>query len=109
MSNVGRKISQKKHDYDVFKQSIIEDRYGNESYGYTDEASFSIHVMFVPLSSEVDIAEYGERINEMMQCCLFSDEDIIEKDRIEVNGNLYNVKSIIPFPSYRKIVIERVK
>lgn len=63
-----------------------------------------------PISSEVEVAEYGERVNEMLQGCVFDDSiSLKEKDRVKVGDNMYNVESIKPYPSYRLVIIERVK
>ena len=65
--------------------------------------------MWSPISSEVEIAEYGERINEMMQACVFSDEELKEKDRVEINSKMYNIVAIKLYPSYRLVLAERVR
>lgn len=126
-------------DTPVYRYGIVTDRYGNETYAYSDVADFNISAMWTPITSQVEIAEYGERVNEMLQGCVFSDEEIAEKDRLLVNvgteyltdsegnvltsgsdemltyvngyinGILYTVVSIKKFPHFRTLLIERVR
>ena len=92
----------------IYPKTIASDRYGNEKYTYT-EASETIEILWSPLSSESDVAEYGSRVNEMLQGVFFDNAVAIsENDRVEVKGTLYLVKSIKPYPTYRLVVIERV-
>lgn len=93
----------------VVPYTIKSDRYDNEAYVYDDKNTFTISIMWLPVSSQVEIAEYGERVNEMLQGVLWSDDTIREKDRIIVNGIAYTVVSVKPFPSYRLLLIERVR
>lgn len=45
-----------------------------------------------------------------LQGCVFDDSiSLKEKDRVKVGDNMYNVESIKPYPSYRLVIIERVK
>ncbi|MDE5781488.1 MAG: hypothetical protein K2I03_08430 [Lachnospiraceae bacterium] len=108
MLGIKRKINRKKTVSNVYKKQINEDRYGNETYDYPKEPSFQIKVMWLPVSSEVAVAEYGERVNEMMQACLFDDSEIIENDRVLIKGSFYNIISIKQYPSYRLLLAERV-
>lgn len=86
------KVKDNRIDTPVFKYGIVSDRYGNESYSYSDKQDSLISVMWTPITSQVEMAEYGERVNEMLQGYLFSDEDIAEKDRVLID--LGNVKSV---------------
>lgn len=126
-------------DTPVYKYGVVSDRYGNETYAYSDVEDFNISVMWTPVTSQVEIAEYGERVNEMLQGCLFSDEDIEEKDRVTINvgtvfltdseGNVftdsfndvltltngyingitYTVVSVKKYPHFKTLLIERVR
>lgn len=104
-----RKITANIKETNVFSYGFKTDRYGNQEYSYPTEPSGSIDVMWSPISSEVEIAEYGERINEMMQACVFSDEELKEKDRVEINFKMYNIVAIKQYPSYRLVLAERVR
>lgn len=108
MSGIRRRIAQKKQDSRIYYSSIVEDQYGGEKYVYSPSDEV-VHVLWTPLSSEVEIAEYGERVNEMLQAVLYDNVTIKENDRVEVNGNMYNVVSLKPYPSYRLVIAERVK
>ncbi len=111
MSSIRRKIAQKRQNSSIYRSTVRQDRYGNESYGYETEPSGTLpDMLWSPISSEVEVAEYGERVNEMLQGCVFDDDIILkEKDRVKVGDNMYNVESIKPYPSYRLVLIERVK
>ena len=63
----------------VYPYEFKTDRYGNTEYNYPEESAYNLELIWLPISSQVEIAEYGERINEMMQACLFSDDEIKEK------------------------------
>lgn len=109
MSDIKKKIQNKKADYEVYPYNTEEDRYGNEHHVYGESASYSIHVLFTPISSEVEIAEYGERVNEMLQACLFDDDiSIRENDRVKIGKAFYKVVAVKPYPSYRLMQVERV-
>ena len=45
----------------------------------------------------------------MMQACVFSDEELKEKDRVEINSKMYNIVAIKLYPSYRLVLVERVR
>jgi hypothetical protein len=111
MSSIRRKIAQKRQDSGIYRSYVEEDEYGHESYGYeTDPSGILERILWSPISSEVEVAEYGERVNEMLQGCVFDDSiSLKEKDRVKVGDNMYNVESIKPYPSYRLVIIERVK
>lgn len=108
MLNIKKKINLKRTVTNVYEKQIKEDRYGKETYVYPKEPTFQIKVMWVPVSSEVAVAEYGERVNEMMQACLFDNSKIVENDRVMIKGSLYNIISIKSYPSYRLLLAERV-
>lgn len=111
MSSIRRKIAQKQQNSGIYRYSVQEGRYGNETYKYETEPSEILEgILWSPISSEVEVAEYGERVNEMLQGCVFDDNiSLKEKDRVKVGDNMYNVESIKPYPSYRLVIIERVK
>ena len=104
MSSIRRKIAQKRQNSGIYRYFVREGRYGNETSGILEG------ILWSPISSEVEVAEYGERVNEMLQGCVFDDSiSLKEKDRVKVGDNMYNVESIKPYPSYRLVIIERVK
>ena len=111
MSSIRRKIAQKRQNSGIYRSYVEVDEYGHESYGYEAAPSGIIEgILWSPISSEVEVAEYGERVNEMLQGCVFDDSiSLKEKDRVKVGDNMYNVESIKPYPSYRLVIIERVK
>ena len=92
-----------------YSYELVTDRYGNEKYSYTNVASKEINLMWLPISSQVDVEQYGERVNEMMQACLFTDDTVNENDRCEIDGIMYNIVSIKRFPNYRLLLAERVR
>lgn len=100
------KVKDNRVDTPVFKYGIDSDRYGNESYSYSEEVDFTIPVMWTPINSQVEIAEYGERVNEMLQGYLFSDEDIAEKDRVLIDLGI--VKSVYLTDSNNNILADSI-
>lgn len=103
------KVRENKVDTPVYRYGVVSDRYGNETYAYPTDADFEISLMWTPITSQVEIAEYGERINEMLQGYLFSDEDLSEKDRVLINDVIYNIVSIKKYPHFRILLVERVR
>lgn len=92
----------------IYPHTIVSDRYENDSYTYT-EPTETIELMWYPLSSESDVVEYGERINEMLQAVLCDKlVEIKEKDRVSIDEVFYTVKSIKKYPTYRLLTVERV-
>ncbi len=103
------KIERNRRITPFYSYGITTDRYGNETYSYTNVASYEINLMWLPISSEVDVEQYGTRVNEMLQACLFTDEPVKENDRVEIEGIMYNIVSIKPYPNYRLLIVERVR
>lgn len=103
------KIEQNREICTVYPYIIVSDRYGNESYTYDENKSFTINVMWLPITSQVEIAEYGERINEMLQAVIYTDETIKEQDRVSIGDTFYTIISIKKFPSHRLLLAERVR
>lgn len=104
-----RKVMENIKSTPVYPYEFKTDRYGNTEYNYPEESAYNLELIWLPISSQLEIAEYGERINEMMQACLFSDDEIKEKDRVSISGILYNIIAVKPYPSYRLLLAERVR
>ena len=98
-----------KKDYGVYCKVVSEDRYGNDEASFPDEPDFMINCMWQPVTSELEVAQYGERISEMLYSIVYSPEDITEGSRISINDNMYNILSCVPWFAYRKLVVERVR
>ena len=64
-----RKVMEKIKSTPVYPYEFKTDRYGNTEYNYPEESAYNLELIWLPISSQVEIAEYGERINEMMQAC----------------------------------------
>lgn len=103
------KIERNREICTIYPYGIVSDRYGNESYSYDENNTFTINVMWLPVTSQVEIAEYGERINEMLQAVLYTDETIKEQDRVLIGDTFYTLISIKKFPSHRLLLAERVR
>ena len=103
------KIEKNREICTIYPYGVVTDRYGNESYSYDDNNTFTINVMWLPIASQVEIAEYGERINEMLQAVLYTDETINEQDRVLISDTFYTIISIKKFPSHRLLIAERVR
>lgn len=103
------RFEDKKKDYGIYLKEVTEDRYGNDAESYPTEPNFTIHCMWQPISSELEITQYGERVNEMLCTFIYSSEVIPEKSRVLIDGIFYNIISCIPWLSYRKLLVERVR
>lgn len=67
-----------KQDYLLKKKRSTTGRYGNKSYEYVPVGT--IHVMWTPITDDASIAEYGEKVDTMLQA-VFYDEDFHTLDR----------------------------
>lgn len=53
--------------------------------------------------------ENGEVPNGILECCLRGDLEISAFDRLEIDGELWEVRSIQHWPSHRRLVLQRVR
>ena len=97
-----------KADYTVFSTVLETDQYANEHRVKSAEKS-TIHTMWHPLTSEVDIAEYGESISSMLYCILYNlhKNDIDYFDVITINGEDYEVVKIKQFNTHTRVDVQK--
>lgn len=57
----------------------------------------------------MSVEENGEVPNGILECCLRSDLEISAFDRLEIDGELWEVRSIQHWPSHRRLVLQRVR
>lgn len=61
------------------------------------------------VGAAVEVAENGEVPNGILECCLRSDLEISAFDRLEIDGELWEVRSIQHWPNHRRLVLQRVR
>lgn len=94
-----------KQDYQVFKQAAEEDKYGNEVNTYSP--SGTVHCMWTPITDEASIKIYGQDVQSMLQAILY-DGDISQFDQVEINGQRYEVVSVMTYQTHRVIKVKKV-
>lgn len=101
------KFSAYKDDYGVYGYTTTEDRYGGTVKTLSVTAKDTIHVMWNPVTDEAAIAEYGERVNRMLEAVLYEGE-VSELDVVKIGGVSYEVRSILPYNTHRLIRVEKI-
>lgn len=61
------------------------------------------------VGTAVKVADNGEVPNGILECCLRGDLEISTFDRLEIDGELWEVRSVQHWPSHRKLVLQRVR
>lgn len=61
------------------------------------------------VGTAVTVEDNGEVPNGILECCLRSDLEISPFDRLEIDGELWEVRSIQHWPSHRKLILQRVR
>lgn len=56
-----------------------------------------------------EVTENGEVPNGILECCLRGGLEIAPFDRLEVAGELWEVRSVQRWPSHRRLVLQRVR
>ena len=94
-----------KQDYEVLGTVTELDEYRNEQRVTVTKGT--IHVMWTPVRDEASIAEYGDRIHDMLQCVLY-EGDVELYDRITIRNDLYEVISIKPYQTHFVVQVRRL-
>ena len=98
-----------KADYNVYRKTTVTDRYGNVKESVVAGTPKStIHVMWHPVTDEASVAEYGERVQRMLEAVLYGDADISEFDIISIGSDNYEVRSVLHRNTHRMIRVERI-
>lgn len=95
-----------KSDYDIQGKSVVTDDYGAQSYEFVSRGT--VHTMFVPVSDEATIEEYGENINDMLQAVIYDTTPIFHYDELTINGERYEVVKIEVWMTHRRITVKKV-
>lgn len=61
------------------------------------------------VGAAVEVTENGEVPSGILECCLRSDLEIAAFDRLDIGGELWEVRSIQHWPSHRRLVLQRVR
>lgn len=101
------KFSAYKADYEVYGYTEAEDKYGGTVRTLSGTPKGTIHVMWNPVSDEAAIAEYGERVNRMLEAVLYEGE-VSELDVVMIGGVKYEVRSILPYNTHRLLRVEKI-
>lgn len=100
------KFNEFKCDYQLYKPSATQDRYGNEMNVF--EAAGTIHCMWTPVADEASIAEFGPDVNRMKQAVLYGGDVIGELWQVDIDGERYEIVSIMPYNTHRLVKVRRV-
>ncbi len=101
------KFEQFKNSYNVYHFTTELDRYNNETRVYDQNPSFTITVMFTPVTNEAAVLEYGEHITSMKQCVYYGSEKLQEFDHILIGSVMYTVKSIKDFNTHKLVLVDK--
>lgn len=101
------KLTQYKDDYRVYGHEEVTDKYGGTATVLSEKSKGTINVMWNPVTDESAIAEYGERVNRMLEAVLYEGK-VEELDVIRINGTDYEVRSIMPYNTHRLIRVEKI-
>lgn len=89
------------------------DRYGNETFAYSETPSSEVNVSWQSLSVGNEQADYGGRSNEKLQAVFFNKEheslEFKQNDVFVVRNVQYSVCSVEFLPSCRIVAVERVR
>lgn len=95
-----------KDDYNVYATTGTQGAYGEVIVQKTLKGS--INVMWQPVTDEGAVAEYGERVSRMLEAVLY-EGNVEELDIIRINGEDYEVRSVLPYNTHKLIRVEKVK
>lgn len=57
----------------------------------------------------MSVEENGEVPNGILECCLRGDLELSPFDRLDIGGELWEVRSIQHWPNHRKLMLQRVR
>ena len=57
----------------------------------------------------MSVEENGEVPNGILECCLRGDLELSPFDRLDIGGELWEVRSIQHWPHHRKLMLQRVR
>ena len=108
--------------FSLYRRATGQDSLGNETalYGETPdlvvEAEDSLAFQNPrswnsggKVGAAVEVTENGEVPSGILECCLRSDLEIAAFDRLDIGGELWEVRSIQHWPSHRRLVLQRVR
>ena len=97
-----------KRVYSVFSTVLETDSYLNEHRTKSTE-KLKIFTMFHPLTSDVDIAEYGEDVKNMLYCILYDIQPgaLDYYDVITINDEDYEITSMKFFNTHARIDVKK--
>ena len=101
------KLTEFKDDYEVYGYTETEDKYGGTARTLSVTPKETIHVMWNPVNDEAAIAEYGERVNRMLEAVLYEGE-VSELDVVKIGGVKYEIRSILPYNTHRLLRVEKI-
>lgn len=60
------------------------------------------------LTSGYTLGEQGEQASGVLEGCLFTELAVSVFDRMELDGALYEIRAVQRWPSYRKLLAQRI-
>lgn len=100
------KFTEYKKDYKVYKYTATTDQYGGRQRSYEDRGD-TINVMWTPITDEASVAQYGDRISQMLQCVIY-EGDVEAFDRIKIDDDMYQVESVMPYNTHLLVRVAKV-
>lgn len=98
-----------KKDFPVYGMTVTTDAYGSRIYKQDTEPKATIRVMWEPVTDEVDIQTYGVDVEAMKSAVLYGSAPIEEHDRLQIDGEWYEITSIKKLQTHRKLLAHRLK
>ena len=98
-----------KQDYDVYGYVTKTDKYGCEFTEKSYEPTEVLNVLWQPLTSEADIAAYGQSIKSMLYAIVYDDPNINYGDTVVIDGYDYKIVGIKPYRTYQRIDVSKVE
>ena len=99
-------FTEHKADYIIYRKTPVLDEYGNETNVFSPGGT--VNCMWLPITDEASIAEYGEKIRSMLQAVIYDDTAIDSHDQVEIRNDRYEVVSIKHYPSYRLVQVSLI-
>lgn len=100
-------FTEHKQEYTIQHGVPVLDIYNNETLQYQDAGT--ITAMFTPITDEASIELYGEAVVSMFQAVIYDETAISSHDRVDFDGDTYEIVTIKKYPSYRLIHIRKVQ
>lgn len=94
--------------YDLYGTHEVMDDYHNIQKVRDDDPKATLYIMVTPISDQVYIEEYGERISEYRQFVYYGTDTLHELDQVEFGGEMWEITRILQYQTHAVVHMRRL-